>query len=580
MAIRIPTPDVQGAQRLGAAQAEAAGTPFQRLSLPDTAFNARMLQQIGQSGVQFADYLQEKEDERLLLELQAGIGNWERSLLYGQDVTGVSTGRPGLLSLEGRDAFGITERVASDFDSHLSEYNTSLQGLSRNGRAAAQKYAQSRRETLLNQAANFEFQQREAYNAKLRREAEAAAAAAAETAWASPESMAAAEARLISATTNRVAAEVAGIPDETERQRLIDEAVSAETEKFQRTAILRAIGQGKAEIGRRLYDEAVERGTITLQENDLLTRTVQFGEQIDVVVNGATMIYEQNPNDLNAAVAAARSMGLDGDTERDLVNEIERRFSAGAAIEAQQAEQLFERARQAALRGTLFDELDRTELARLPAGQRADLQALNGGFSPIGDAQRFYELSGMSAQDLASYDLSQDINKLSQAQYESLLTLKAKAAATVAGQGDYEWTGIRTEYSTVDAAITSMGVPSGSGAKEDDLKNRAALFVLMNNEKERRLAAGEPWDAAAIAQYADSLNVNVPVGGEVFGGYLGSNTQPLWKVITGVTTVEIDVPGVPPDAVQEIVVLLTQANDVVTPERVRAVYDAAVAGGN
>jgi hypothetical protein len=100
--------------------------------------------------------------------------------------------------------------------------------------------------------------------------------------------MAAGEARLISATTNRAAYEFAGIPDEGERQRLIDEAVAAELEQFQRTAIMRAVGQGEPKIGRRLYAEALERGTITLAEDDLLTRTVQYGEQIDVVINGAT----------------------------------------------------------------------------------------------------------------------------------------------------------------------------------------------------------------------------------------------------------------------------------------------------
>ena len=108
MAIRIPTPDIQGAQRLGGMQAQAADTPFQRLTMPDTTFNSRMLQQLGESGVQFANYLQEQQDERLLLELQAGVGDWERNLLFGEEVTGAPSGRGGILALEERDAFGLT----------------------------------------------------------------------------------------------------------------------------------------------------------------------------------------------------------------------------------------------------------------------------------------------------------------------------------------------------------------------------------------------------------------------------------------------------------------------------------------
>ena len=174
---------------------------------------------------------------------------------------------------------------------------------------------------------------------------EAAAAAAAETAWATPEAMADAEMRIISATTNRAAAEVAGLTDNDERQQFIDNEVAAAVEKFQRTAILRAIGQGKTQIGRQLYDQAVERGTIKLQEDDLLTRTVQYGEQIDVVINSATMIFDQYPNDLAGAIDAARGMSLDGDTEKDLVAEIQRRFTTAEAINAQQREQTHQKGR-------------------------------------------------------------------------------------------------------------------------------------------------------------------------------------------------------------------------------------------
>ena len=568
MVISVPTPDIQGAQRLGGMQAQAAATPFQRLTLPDTTFNSRMLQQLGESGIQFANYRQEQEDERLLLELQAGVGDWERSTLFGEDVTGAPTGQGGVLALKERAAFGLTQRVETDFDEYLAQYNGNLTGLSLNGRMAAQEFAQKRRDALLDQTARFEFQQREAYNNRLRREAEAAAKKAAATAWSTPEAMAAGEARLISATTNRAAYEFAGIPDEGERQRLIDEAVAAELEQFQRTAIMRAVGQGEPKIGRRLYAEALERGTITLAEDDLLTRTVQYGEQIDVVINGATTLFEQYPDDLSGATQAARSMGLDGDTEQDLVAEIERRFSSAAAVEAQQREQTFEAARQAAINGTLFQDFAAGQLAQFTTGQRADLEALNGGSRVIGDNELYRSIRLLSAPELANYDLASVVGRLSTSQWETLLADQRAARNAMAGTNKYEWQGIRTEQTTIDTTITAMGIPAGEAAREDDIANRNQLYLLMESEKQRRLATDEAWDAQAIARYADFLNTPVVTSEGVI---YGVNTAPRWQVLLGQELVQF-VPGVPGDAIPAIRQAIEARGLQATPELIQQVY--------
>lgn len=568
MVIRVPTPDIQGAQRLGGMQAEAAATPFQRLTLPDMAFNSRMLQQLGESGIQFANYQQEQEDERLLLELQAGVGDWERSVLFGEDVTGAPTGQGGVLALQERDAFGLTRRVEADFDAHLAQYNEALTGLSRNGRMAAREFAQTRRDALLDQLARFEFQQREAYNNRLRREAEAAAARAAETAWASPEAMAAGEARLISATTNRAAYEFAGIPDEAERQRLIDEAVAAELEQFQRTAIMRAVGQGEPKIGRRLYDEAVERGTITLEEDDLLTRTVQYGEQIDVVINGASMIFQQYPDDLAGATQAARSMGLDGDTERDLVAEIERRFSSAAAVDAQQREQLFEAALASAEAGTFLIDFDNVQRAQLSPQQRQELERINADIPLVGDILILEALKNQSEVETANTDLSAILGRLTLEQRDEARSIVAAARDAVNGINSWKWQDVRTEHTTIDTTITAMGIPAGKDARQDDIANRNQLYVLMDREKRRRLAAGEAWDAQAIARYADFLNTPV-VTSE--GVVYGVNTAPRWKVLLGQESVQF-VPGVPGDAIPAIRQAIEALGLQATPELIRQVY--------
>lgn len=566
MAIRVPTPVTQGAQNLGGAQAQAAATPYQRLTLPDTSFNSRMLQQIGQSGVQFANYLQEQEDERLLLEFQAGLGEFERGLLYGQDANGNPTGQGGILALEGPDAFGLTERVQRDLDQQLSQYNTSLRGLSRNGRAAAQRYAQSRREALLDQTARFEFQQREAYNAKLRRQAEAAAAAAAETAWATPEAMADAEMRIISATTNRAAAEVAGLTDNDERQQYIDDEIAAAVEEFQRTAILRAIGQGKTQIGRQLYDQAVERGTIKLQEDDLLTRTVQYGEQIDVVINSATMIFDQYPNDLAGAIDAARGMSLDGDTEKELVAEIQRRFTTAEAAKKQQLEQDFEAAFRSALNGTLREDFDDAQMARFTTEQRAELERRNSREPVIADNDLYRRLRTMPAEELARYDLMSAAGQLTATQWERVLADQRDAREEVAGRSDFKWSGSRAENITIDTAITAMGIPSGSDAEADDVDARNDIFLLMEAEKQRRLAAGQSWDPQAVSQYADFLNELVaPTAGK----WYGYNMNPRWQLLTG----RLDL-AVPDDIADRIRRQIEAANPdfVVTPEDILQIY--------
>jgi len=337
---------------------------------------------------------------------------------------------------------------------------------------------------------------------------------------------------------------------------------------------MRAVGQGQVKLGRQLYEDAVERGVITLEEDDLLTRTVQYGEQIDVVINGASMIFQQYPNDLAGATRAARSMGLDGDTERDLVAEIERRFSSAAAVEAQQREQTFEAARQAALNGTLFQEFDAGQLAQFTPGQRSDLEGLNGGSRVIGDNELYRSIRLLPAAELANYDLASVVGQLNTSQWETLLADQRAARNAMAGVNDYKWQGIRTEQITIDTTITAMGIPAGSDAGEEDIANRNQLYLLMESEKQRRLAVGEAWDAQAIAQYADFLNTSV-VTSE--GRLYGVNTAPRWQVLLGQKTVEF-VEGVPSDVIPAIRQAIEARGLQATPELIQQVYTQSRTG--
>lgn len=574
MAIRIPTPDIQGAQRLGGMQAQAAQTPFQDTRLPDTTFNSRMLQQLGDTGIQFANYLQEQEDERLLLELQAGVGDWERQLLYGETPDGAapSSGTVGgLLALEERDAFGLTERLEGELQEHFSQYNTSLAGLSRSGRIAAQQFAEQRRNALLDQGARHEFQQREAYNNRLRREAEAAAARAAETAWASPEAMAAGEARLISATTNRAAYEFAGVTDETERQRLIDEAVAAELEQFQRTAIMRAVGQGQVKIGRRLYEEGIERGVITLEEDDPITRVVTFGEQVDVVVNGATQLVNQFPNDRQAAINAARSMGLDGDTERDLVAEIEGRFSAADRVEQDAVATLTERARAAAVDGSLYDQLSPAELAMLPQETLNRLNYINRGGGQVSNPTIYNQLETMPPETLAATDLTQYMDQLSPTDYGALVQRQATFRQAYAEAAETEAERQRALIESADIFTRSQVIDQAfEQYRIRDEQQQAHIRRTVEAWEAARRASGVEPTNEDRRRFIDSLMVQVPTRTpNVFGA---TGDRRLADVILG-DDAQLRFPDIPLVDLTQIADALIAQGLPVNEANIRALYD-------
>jgi hypothetical protein len=420
MTLRVPTPAIQGPQQLGVVQAQASDTPFQNLRLPDTAFNSRLLEQLGGDAVRLGEYLQEQEDERLLLEFQAELGDWERQTLYGEMPDGTGAPEGGVLALEGPDAFGLAERMQQDFDARLSEFNETLGGLSANGRLAAQEYAQSRRAQLLDRATRIEFEQRDRYNRQLRAQAAAAAARAAEVAWASPEEMAAAEANLRSAVTNRATAEYADVPDASIRNEMIRSEVSRELEEFQRTAVLRAIGSGDNAAGQRIYQEGIERGTIQLRDDDPLTRVVRFSDQATVIVNSATMAYEAYPDDRNAAIEMLRGMGLDGDTERDAVSELEGRFSAAARVEADELDDLIERARVAAANRDLWGTFNTVELSRIPQATIDQLNYINQGGGLVSNPELFDRLSSRPPRELIATDLTVYMGQLSSGDYTAL----------------------------------------------------------------------------------------------------------------------------------------------------------------
>ena len=104
-----------------------------------------------------------------------------------------------------------------------------------------------------------------------------------------------------------------------------------------------------------------------------------------------------------------------------------------------------------------------------------------------------------------------------------------------------------------------------------DVVRDNGIYLLMEAEKQRRLSAGESWDAQAISRYADFLTEPV-VTSE--GTFYGVNTAERWKVLVGQEVVEF-VPGVPDDVVFEIRQRIEERGLQATPDLILQVYRAA-----
>lgn len=487
MAITVPTPAVQGPSQLGTVQSIAADTPFQNLQVPDLGFNARMLQRIGGDAVAFAEQLQDREDERLLLEMQAEYGNFERGLLYGdmsggaEQVTLVgggagdalpdAAGTGGLLGSELEYAFGATERTQAALQEWFASQSERMQGLSGNGRLAAETFANSRYEALVDQVTRFEFQQREAYNARLRAQAVAAAAATYETAWVSPEVMAVEEARLAGAVATEASATASAalaggmseddlISGATTSMAVIEDAVDIATadaiETYRRNAIQVAIAQGGTRAiarAREIYDESVEEGVIRLRENDPITRNVTFAEARDIQMTVAVELMELYPDDLGAAVEDLRARGFSGEDEGYILQRLQDEYNRVEVIEQQRLDNIYDDL-FADARANAMDSAD-PRLAELTEGQRATLDTINAGRPLLSMPWAIDLLSSLPQQDLANVNLRTEYyDILDPVQYEYWRTRVAQAQA--AEEGDRAAARANAQLDTVNNAVREV----------------------------------------------------------------------------------------------------------------------------
>lgn len=503
----IVVPSYAGAQSLGNVQAVAADTPTQSFSVPTDAlsFNGRMLQKIGGDAARLAETMQSMEDERLLLEMQKEYGDFERGLLYGDMAaddaakrtfragpTGPSTlggasgtariesdtaGTGGLLGAEQEYAFGATERASTALQEWFQSQTDRMRGLSGNGRLAAQSFAMSRQEALLDQVTRYEFQQREAYNARLRAEAQAAAVAAAEMAWASDEAIIAAEAQVASTTAAMVTPMIAAnaqataegiasgaIPpqaqadiSQAELQEEVDRQVAAAVEDTRRRAIDRALAVGGRQgiaRARQLFDQGREDGIITLRgPNDPIIERLTFTESRDFTMSVATELVALHPGSLEQAIADLRSRSLPGEQEGYIIQEMERQYARQATFEAQAREQVFEDALERARAGELRS--DDPVLAEFTEAQVNRLYAINDRRPLMSDADAVNALELMTDEQLAQVDLAGEyFDRLTPDDYSRQRERIDQARAAVAG--DEAALAERAQVSTVSQAINQV----------------------------------------------------------------------------------------------------------------------------
>ena len=429
MAIRVPTPANQGAQQLGALTTVEAGTPMQNLQVPDLAFNARALSQLGGVMASYAADLKQRNDDRMLLEFQAAYGDFERDLLYNPET--------GLMTRELGDARGITQDADAAASAFLAQYRRDASGLSGSASAALDRYAQQRSEAFLTRLAQRELAEGQRYNAQMQAAAVRAARAQAQLEFASDEALSEQESILRGAADqlyrSQITAEVdaefgvyageEGRRAATAEARIteqVDAAVQAEVDAMYRGAITQALmldtREGRARAA-ELLQTGVEGGRIQIQPNDRLVRAVTFGTERDGREYQAQLLIEQANGDLGAAVELAYDLPrVSAEDRAEIVEMLELRMRSEERQNSQMMRELTDRATALAAQGRL-DELTVLEQSQLPEATLTRLQTLSRqvamGTPTYSDDAAYNELDSMTNRQLAEVDLSEYVGRLS-----------------------------------------------------------------------------------------------------------------------------------------------------------------------
>lgn len=557
MAITIPTPEDQGAKSLGGVEGQAAQTPYQNLQLPDLAFDARTLGNLGGVVGDFSQELQSRYNETTLLEAQQAYSEFERDLMYNLET--------GVMRTEKNGALGVTDRVRSATTDFFAQYAQEKKPLTATARMALEKFGQDRQISLLDTAARHELTQNERYRAELKAAASANAVATAALAFSSDTALADQEAIIRSSTASEFA-EDPNVTPET-----VAEVTAARVDQMYRTAISSALmvdtSAGRARAA-ELYARASEQGGLQLTENDPITRAVTFATEEDGRSAAADMLVAQAGGDLAKAVELAADLpAVNAEDRGKIVEDLETRMRSRERATTALQKDLEARAIGLATSGQLMT-MTAAERAQLPQETYNRLLKLNAGGAAISDAPTLNLLNSLSDRQWSTVDLSSYADKLTAEDFATFSKEQADTAARLRNAEETQSVGMTTSQLVNDFA-------DRAGLTGSDKADRRATFTLAMNDFVRVYQAdngGKPPSQDDLAAEADRLQMRAVTRQGVF---MDTRTPVAEIMASPPPLVDASGQSVGPDVVRafirEVVAIQGEAA-ILTPENLQALY--------
>lgn len=554
MAITVPTPADQGAQSLGGVEGQAAQTPYQNLQLPDLAFNARTLGQLGGVVGDFAKEMQRRHEETALLEMQQAYSEFERDLMYNLET--------GVMKTEKAGAAGITDRVRAESTAFFEQYTQDNKTYTRSATMALKSFAQQRQIGLLDAAARHEMSENERYRSEMKAAASANAIATAGLSFASNTALVDQEAIIRSSTASQFEADRRVAPE------VVAELTASRVDEMYRTAISGALmldtKAGRARAA-ELYTAAVDAGKLNLSDNDPITRAVVYGTEADGRSAAVSMLVAQAGGDLGKAVEMVADMpNASAEDRGKMVEEIETMMRSKDRAAAATQKDLEARAFALAAQRQL-DSMSMLELAQIPQDTLDRLVTLNSGAVLNSDRPLTTKLSLLSMQEWATVDLTGYIDRLTPADMTRFQIMQGEAAQKLEA--------IRANGQVPEAAKSFIPMLLGSLNITNDAARDTFTLAMTDFIQGYTLAndGAEP-SQDQMREEADRLVMRVVIAEGMF-----MNTRETVAALMVRPPALLDAGGQPVDAadvrdfIRELVDLKGE-DAILTPENLQATY--------
>lgn len=448
---RVPTPALQGDQRLGAVQQVTdPQTPFQNLRAPDLTGSGRALVEAGRNISRAGDALSQialdkrrLEDERNLLEIQTTFGKWRRDQLYAEG---------GILSRKNGNAVGLQQEYEQKSEQFLSQALAGRE-LSAAGLAAAQQWLGSQRTSFLERVGAHENEQLTNYNNQLQEANIENLVDEGSYFYRDPDKFALAESGI------RQAAQ-----DMAKRQGLdgqaAEEFIESRVAGLYTAAISRALVNGYPALAKTYLEQATVREYLTgddlaKAEGAVRERTVKE-EAFQVTQDIMTRFAGNEPG----ALSYIRENVTDPDVRERAVAEVTTRFQEQRRFREERLRNLRIEAVTLAREGR-FDEIPDETLAEIGGEMTARLIKLDAdarsGFATVTDFATYNRLNRMTDEQLLDVDLTSEeyVGKLSRSDAEKFSNLQGALQRGGADASDAR-SGLRTRAQIISGAAKAL----------------------------------------------------------------------------------------------------------------------------